>query len=285
LKVLVTGSSGKLGKEIIDLFRNRNIESLGVDLTAADTTDKQVDIRDEQQLNKLFDGVSHVIHTAALHGKHTDLNVPREEFVNTNILGTLNLLNLSVQHNVDRFIYTSTTSIYGGAMVSEKQAIWVDELLIPEPRDIYDITKQAAEELCKDFHKIEGLKTTVLRVSRFMEESKNNIANYRLYRGLDEQDGAIAHFLAATNNFHEFEIFNISNKSPFQIDDLEQLKNNPKQVILKYYPDAEKIYESMNWVFPISIDRVYDISKAERKLGYTPRQNFWKLINSSQQTI
>jgi nucleoside-diphosphate-sugar epimerase len=285
MKVLVTGSSGKLGKEIIDLFRNRNIESLGVDLTAADTTDKQVDIRDEQQLNKLFDGVSHVIHTAALHGKHTDLNVPREEFVNTNILGTLNLLNLSVQHNVDRFIYTSTTSIYGGAMVSEKQAIWVDELLIPEPRDIYDITKQAAEELCKDFHKIEGLKTTVLRVSRFMEESKNNIANYRLYRGLDEQDGAIAHFLAATNNFHEFEIFNISNKSPFQIYDLEQLKNNPKQVILKYYPDAEKIYESMNWVFPISIDRVYDISKAERKLGYTPRQNFWKLINSSQQTI
>ncbi len=279
MKVLVTGSSGRLGKEIIKYLRAREIAYIGIDLVPAETTDAVVDIRDRAKLDNLFSQVDHVIHTAALHGKHTDLNLPREDFIQVNILGTLNLLNLSVKHSIKKFVYTSTTSIYGKAMVHPEQAVWVEESLTPIPRDIYDITKQATENLCQDFFEKEGLATCVLRVSRFMDEPINNIVNYRLYRGLAETDGALAHYRALITPLDTFEIFNVSNKSPFTKGDLAKLKTNPVSVILNYFPRADEVYKARGWNFPTSIDRVYDITKAERILGYQPQQNFTEIIN------
>lgn len=279
MKVLVTGSTGRLGRVIVELLRAKGVDCIGMDIHASATTDILADIREKKDVAGIIKDVSHVIHTAAVHGRHMDMDVPRVDFVETNVLGTLNLLEAAVDHQVKSFIYTSTTSIYGKAMENNTAAVWVDEELPASPRDIYDITKLAAENLCRDFFEKEQLNGCTLRVSRFMDEPKNLIANYRLYRGLDERDGAEAHWLALNTTFKTYEIFNISNDTPFQVTDLEDLKTNAEEVILKYYPMARDIYQRNNWTFPTSIDRVYVIDKAKWMLHYRPGNNFLEYIS------
>jgi UDP-glucose 4-epimerase len=225
-------------------------------------------------------GFDAIIHTAAVHGKHYELGYPRDAFVATNITGTLNLLNACIKHNIKQFLYTSTTSIYGDAMLDSEKAVWVDELLIEQPRDIYDITKQTAEQLCKDFFYKEGLQTSIYRVARFLPENDNLKLNHRLYRGLDARDAAEALRLALGHNFKNFEIFNISGGSPFTRDDLQLLKTDPAKAILEYYPEAAKIYRENNWQFPTSVDRVYVCEKATDYFDYTPLYTFEYLLHN-----
>jgi UDP-glucose 4-epimerase len=279
MKVLVTGSAGRLGRVIVELLRAKGVDTIGIDLLESDTTDVLTDIREKKDVARIVRNVDHIIHTAAIHGRHMDIAVPRVDFVETNVLGTLHLLEASVQHQIKSFIYTSTTSIYGKSMENDIAAVWVDEELTPSPRDIYDITKLTAENLCRDFFEKEQLNGCILRVSRFMDEPKNAIANYRLYRGLDERDGAEAHWLALQARFKTFEIFNISNDTPFQKADLENLRSDPEKVILKYYPMAADIYKKKGWTFPSSIDRVYSIDKAKRMLNFRPGNNFLDFIS------
>lgn len=271
LPVVVTGSSGRLGREVVLLLRARGYLVRGLDLLPAPTTDALLDIRNADAVRELTRGAGAIIHTAALHGKHYDLRVSRQEFFRTNVEGTLNLLNVCVAHGIPKLLYTSTTSIYGQAMVNPAQAVWVDEDLVPQPRDIYDITKQAAEALCRDFSEKEGVQTVVLRASRFLPEPPNLALNHRLYRGLDERDGAWGHLLALEHPAPGFDTFNISAGSPFQPADLVPLRHDPVVVIRRRLPRAAAVYERLGWVFPATIDRVYCIGKAQRVLGYQPR--------------
>ena len=277
-EVLVTGSAGRLGKELVKLLKNAGYHVTGLDLVNSETTDVIGDILQKEFVEEITNEKDAVIHTAALHGKHYELNYPREAFIKVNIEGTHNLLAASVKNGIKKFIYTSTTSIYGKAMENKQQAVWVDEALVPQPRDIYDITKLTCELLCQDYFEKEGLETVVLRVSRFLPEEENTKANHRLYRGLDETDCAMAHLLALKKSLPKFEIFNISNDTPFEKEDLQTLYHNPKKAILKYFPQAEARYQQKNWQFPNCIDRVYSIAKAKKLLGYQPQNNFDKFI-------
>ncbi|KAA8480070.1 nucleoside-diphosphate-sugar epimerase [Arcticibacter tournemirensis] len=281
MKVLVTGSAGKLGSAVMQRLRSAGLTAIGADLIESPYTDVILDIKDKAGVLNVCRQINAVIHTAAIHGKHYDLDYPREAFVDTNICGTLNLLNASVQHRIQHFLYISTTSVYGTAMVDPLQAVWVDESLTEQPRDIYDITKQAAEQLCKDFFYKEGLHTSVYRVGRFLPEDPNVEANHRLYRGLDERDGAEALYLGLSHHFERFEIFNISSSSPFTKDDLIGLKKNPSEAIIKLYPQAAEIYKINGWSFPESIDRLYVTDKARELLGYSPKYTFDYLLKKS----
>lgn len=280
MKVLVTGSSGQLGKVTVAHLRAHGQQVTGIDIVPSATTDELIDLRDPAGVEKVSIGFDAVIHTAAIHGKHYELNYPREAFIHTNILGTLNLLNACVKNGISKLLHTSTTSIYGNAMVDADQAVWVDENLAERPRDIYDITKQTTEQLCRDFFYKEGLQTSVYRVGRFLPEDDNLKINHRLYRGLDERDGAEALRLAMDVKFNNFEIFNISSGSPFKQADLVKLKHDPKPVILNYFPQTEQIYRAKDWQFPESIDRVYVCDKAKRLLNYQPNYTFEYLLNS-----
>lgn len=279
MKVLVTGSSGQLGSVTVNHLRQHGHAVYGVDISPAETTDLLSDIRDQQTVLTFTKGFDAIIHTAAIHGKHFDLNYPRKDFVDTNIGGTLNLLNACAENGIGKFLYTSTTSIYGHAMVNAAKAVWVNETLPIQPRDIYDITKQAAEQLCNDFFYKETIQTSVYRVGRFLPEEDNLCINHRLYRGLDERDGAEALRLALDVTFKDFEIFNISSGSPFTQDELTAIKTSPKEIILKHYPNAEAIYKEKGWHFPDTIDRVYVCEKAGRCLGYQPKYTFEYLLH------
>jgi UDP-glucose 4-epimerase len=282
MRVLVTGSSGRLGAVTVNHLRKFGHEVVGIDLIRADTTNDQIDILNKEAVLAVTKNIGAIIHTAAVHGKHYELNYPREAFIDVNIYGTLNLLNACIANGVQKMLYTSTTSIYGDAMVDANQAVWVDEELAIKPRDIYDITKQTAEQLCKDFFYREGLQTSVYRVGRFLPETDNLKLNHRLYRGLDERDGAEGLRLALDQTFPEFEIFNITSSSPFKKEELIQLKQGPAEVIKKYYPQAETIYQSEDWELPKSIDRVYVIDKAKRYFGYEPKFTFDYLLNNPE---
>ncbi|WP_114941305.1 NAD-dependent epimerase/dehydratase family protein [Mucilaginibacter endophyticus] len=280
MRVLVTGSSGRLGAVTVKHLCSHGHDVTGIDVIPAETTDEQIDILNKEAVLAITKNIDAIVHTAAIHGKHYELNYPREAFIDVNIYGTLNLLNACIANGVSKLMYTSTTSIYGDAMVDDSRAVWVDEELMIKPRDIYDITKQTAEQLCKDFFYREGLQTSVYRVGRFLPEADNLKLNHRLYRGLDERDGAEGLRLALEKTFPEFEIFNITSSSPFKKDELVQLKQNPAEVVKKHYPDAEAIYKAKGWEFPKSIDRVYVSEKAKLYFGYEPKFTFDYLLNN-----
>ncbi|WP_343319527.1 NAD-dependent epimerase/dehydratase family protein [Sphingobacterium multivorum] len=279
MRILVTGSSGKLGSITVRNLRRAGHNVTGIDLLASDTTEHFLDIQQTEAVVEFARNYDAIVHTAALHGRHMDLNYSRQSFIDTNITGTLNLLNACVKNGVKRFLFTSTTSIYGKALVDSEKAVWVTEELTIQPRDIYDITKQACEELCRDFFEKEQLMTSVYRVGRFLPEPDNLMLNHRLYRGLDQRDGAEALRLGIETDFTSFQIFNISSGSPFEIEDLIELKFNPLNVIATRVPKAIEIYRQKGWSFPASIDRVYRSDKAMQLLGYKPKYTFEFLLD------
>lgn len=97
-------------------------------------------------------GVAAVLHTATLHKPHVATH-PRQDFVDTNVTGTLCLLEEAASAGVTAFVYTSTTSTFGEALrpPAGAPAAWVTEDVEPVPRNIYGVTKTAAEDLCELF--------------------------------------------------------------------------------------------------------------------------------------
>jgi len=108
-------------------------------------------------------GVRAVFHAATLHKPHVATH-SRQDFVDTNISGTLNLLEEAAAAGVESFVYTSTTSVFGDALVppAGAPAAWVTEQVRPQPKNIYGATKAAAEDLCQLFHRNQGLACLVL---------------------------------------------------------------------------------------------------------------------------
>ena len=276
MKVLITGTSGHIGSSISKTL-GLNHEIIGLDVKPGPFTSIVGNITHSQLVDKLCSQVDAVIHTAALHAPHVG-NVPKNEFQKTNIYGTHILLQASLQGSVKRFIYTSTTSLYGDALIPREKAVWVTENTTPIPRDIYDETKIAAEKEC--FHATQsGLTCISLRISRCFPEPERLMAIYRLHRGVDSRDVATAHELALLSDIKGFHIFNISAETQFQQEDTRELYSDAGNVLLKYYPWAEMKFAKREWQLPKSIDRVYVIEKAQKILGYKPKYNFDSMFN------
>ena len=167
MRVLVSGTSGQIGLAIAEML-SLNHSVIGVDLTPGKFTSHTGNMADRDFIFSVTKKTDAVIHTASLHAPHLK-EYPTKAFIDTNIKGTLNLLEASIENGVRRFIYASTTSLYGYAMKSSEKAVWVTENLMPQPRDIYDVTKIAAENLCRVMSLNYGLPCISLRVSRFSQ--------------------------------------------------------------------------------------------------------------------
>lgn len=276
MRVLVTGSSGQLGSALAEGLASEH-EPIGLDCVAGDWTRHLVNVTDRDAIFHSMKGIEAVIHTASLHHPHIATH-SRQAFIDVNITGTLNLLEAAIACDVKRFIYTSTTSLYGWSMVPVDEAVWVTEALAPCPRDIYDITKIAAEELCRTVAESSGMRMTCLRISRFFAQSPELLALYRLYRGVDLRDGVTAHLLALKSQKSSFEVYNISARSPFLQEDLSLLLQNAPQVLQHRVPQVVETFLRRGWHLPKQIDRVYVIEKAEQHLGYCPVYGFDEFI-------
>ncbi len=292
MKVLITGSSGHLGEALIRTHRQLGNTTVGVDLTASPFTDVVASIADPGVAERLMDGVEGVFHTATLHKPHVATH-SKAAFVETNISGTLELLEAAARQQVGFFVFTSTTSVFGDAMRPEpgEPAAWITEAVTPRAKNIYGATKLAAENLCLLFHRNHGLNTLVLRTSRFFPEeddsqaarqafsSANLKATEFLYRRVEISDVVSAH-LAAAAQAHNIGhgLFIISATSPFKPTDLTQLHSNPATVVARIYPEYQAIYEHQGFKMLNSIDRVYVNSKARSQLGWEPHYDFSTIL-------
>jgi nucleoside-diphosphate-sugar epimerase len=275
-KVLLTGSSGSIGSAIAERLV-KEYEVIGLDLRPGKFTHFTGDIADTCLVQKLVRQVEGVVHVASLHAPHVATH-SRTGFIETNIHGTEVLLSAASRQGVTRFVYTSTTSVYGDAMVPVDRAVWVTEKLAVRPRDIYDETKLAAEALCQEWAAQNQSTCVVLRMSRCFPEPERLMAVYRLYRGVDRRDVAEAHALALRWNQQPFAIFNISSQSPFKEEDAKQLHTDAASVIGLRCPRFADEFGRRGWTLPHQIDRVYVIDHARDRLGYRPRYGFAELL-------
>ncbi len=276
MKVLVTGSSGRIGGAIAARLMLRH-QVTGVDLRPGPLTTAIADLRDTRRMAELATGMDAVVHTASLHVPDLAARTA-QEFREVNVDATRRLLQACGDAGIRRFVYTSTTSLYGNALVPEAgAAVWVTEALAPRPRDIYDETKLAAEAACADAAR-SGMGCISLRMSRCFEEDPRLVAIYRLYRGVDAQDVAQAHELALASPYPGHEIYNISAPSPFTAGDCGRLLEEAGSLILERHPWAAAEFARRAWLLPPSIDRVYVVDKAMAGLGYRPEHDFASLF-------
>ena len=292
MKILVTGSAGHLGEALIRSLRASGDQPIGVDIKKSDFTDCVGNIADRSIVHSCIQGCEAVIHTATLHKPHVGTH-SRQDFVDTNISGTLNLLEESLETGCKSFVYTSTTSTFGDAMrpAPGDPAVWVTEDLRPKPKNIYGVTKTTAEELCELFHRRAGLPCVVLKTSRFFPEpddikDKRNLyedanlkVNELLFRRVDIADIVDAHRLAIEKaDYIGFDRFIISSTTPFKRADAEQLGINAPAVLERYVPSYLKFYADKKWKMFPTISRVYDNSLARDRLGWEPQYTFSKSI-------
>ena len=209
MRVMVTGSAGHLGEGLVRTLRERGHEAVGLDLLQSPFTTHVGSVTDGEIVRKCMRGVDVVIHAATLHKPHVGTH-SRQAFVDTNITGTLTVLEAALEAGVSGVVFSSTTSVFGGALVpAEGQpAAWIDEDVVPIPKNIYGVTKKAAEDLCELFFRSRGLPCVVLRISRFFPEPDDDPArrsqyddlnlkvNEYLHRRVDLADAVDAHILA-----------------------------------------------------------------------------------------
>src|SRR5262249_40392813 len=131
------------------------------------------DIADAELVAATMKGVGIVLHAAALHKPHV-ITHSRRDFVDTNITGTLSLLEASVREGVAAFVLTSTTSTFGDALIPApgEPAAWITEDVLPRSKNVYGATKLAAEDLGWLAHRKDGLPCIILRTSRFFPEDQ-----------------------------------------------------------------------------------------------------------------
>lgn len=292
MKVLVTGSAGHLGEALVRKLRDLNYEVVGVDVLSSAFTTHQGSIVDRAFVRNCLLGVSTIFHTATLHKPHVATHT-RQQFVDTNVTGTLNLLEEALAAKVDSFIFTSTTSVFGDAMAPAvgAPAAWVTEDLVPIPKNIYGVTKTAAEDLCQLFYRNHGLPCIVLRTSRFFPEeddfkdlresfSDDNLkVNEYLFRRVEIEDAVDAHLLAAKHAQRiGFGKYIISATTPFEEKHRLDLRTKADQVVSQLVPEYKAEYQRRTWKMFSDISRIYINEKARRELGWEPQFDFKKII-------
>jgi len=288
MKFLVTGSSGHLGEALMRVLASTSHSAVGIDLQPGAFTHHIGSIVHRPFVEEHLRGVNVVLHAATLHKPHIATH-SRQDFVDTNITGTLNLLEQAVSAGVESFVYTSTTSTFGRALVPppDAPAAWITEEVMPLPKNIYGATKLSAEHLCEMFQYRSSMPCVVLRTSRFFPEEDDDAArreaidmdnlkvNELLYRRADIEDIVTAHLMAAWKAPElGFDRFIISATSPFRREDLPALRVDAAAVVRRYVPGFEEIYADRGWDPLHVVDRVYVNTRARERLGWVPNYDF-----------
>ncbi len=295
MKILITGGAGFIGSNLIELLlRDRSNQ-----ITCIDNFDKlydpkikrrnissfrndpnyifnEIDIRDKNLENRLTGEYDAIVHLAAKAGVRSSILDPLE-YADVNISGTINMLEFAVKKKIRRFIFGSSSSVYGN---NPKQP-WKesDELMPISP---YAASKCAAEKygyVYTQLHKIQfiGLRFfTVygarqrpdLAINKFFQAITHGLpidlygdgTSIRDYTHVSDIVNAISQSLTA--ELPTYTIMNVSSSNPVKLIDLVKEINNivDKKADIRYLPDQ-----------PGDVDSTFgDISLARKYLGYNP---------------
>ena len=298
MRILLTGSSGWLGRFLAPRLRARGHDVIGLDVAPGVDTDAIGSVADRALVDRLFaaHGIEAVIHAGALH-KPDIIRYPPEAFAKVNVEGSRNLLEAAAAAGCDRFLFTSTTSLMisetvrAGKAGGATEAFWLDEAFGPiAPRNVYGATKVEAEQLCRRFHDDHGLAVLILRTGRFFPEEddthrdlsgENRKANEFLGRRLTVEDAAEAHVAALEAAPRlGFDTFVLAAPTPFARADAQELIDDAPAVIARHFPDAPALYARQGWSLPASVERVYDPARAEARLGFRCRTDFAAVLEA-----
>ena len=291
MRYLVTGSSGHLGEAIARVLKAQKANFATIDVIPGPFTQAVGSITDSAFVNSQMAGVDAVLHAATLHKPHV-VTHSRQDFIDTNITGTSNLLEAARLQGVSAFVFTSTTSAFGDALTPppDAPAAWITEDVAPISKNIYGATKLAAEDLCWLAHRKDGLPVIILRTSRFFPEETDDAAsraafsqpnlqtNEFLHRRVDIEDVVDAHLLAAQKAAQlGFERYIISATTPFTQNDLAELRSNCPAVLRRSI-DFEPGYRRLGWRMYPDISRVYVNTRARETLGWRPKHDFRSVL-------
>jgi UDP-glucose 4-epimerase len=184
---LVTGAAGFIGSHLVDALIERGHEVVALDDLSGGFRDNvnpkaefiEASCTDHERLARLFNdhAFDYVFHLAAYAAEGLSHFIKRFNYTN-NVIGSVNLINESVNHNVKRFIFTSSIAVYG------KNQLPMREDLTPAPEDSYGIAKYAVELDLKASHEMFGLDYVIFRPHNVYGERQNTGDKYRNVIGI-----------------------------------------------------------------------------------------------------
>ncbi len=307
--ILVSGCAGFIGSNFVKQFKKSfpKTKILGIDDFSTgrkEALERSIifyhdSILNEKLLGKIFSKhkPEYVFHFAALPSTHYSVEYPRHTS-EVNIVGTVALLEVSKNHGVKRFIYSSSSSIYGEA----KKLPIKESNNSPDPKSPYAVQKYASEQFCKIFSELFGLDTVCLRYANVFGPGQYGDSPYSavipawlesLYfpdkkrKAFIEGDGNQSRDFCYIDNVILANILAMKSKQKFNGDVLNiasgnQTKiNDVKKLIEKYTGKTLNLEKRSPRLGDIRYIW-FDVSKAKKLLGYNPQVN---LENGLKKTI
>ena len=289
--ILVTGGNGAVGSNLVKKLLNQSAKIVVLDDFSQSSTKNLAihknlkiikgNITDEKILKKIFSQkYDYIFHLAARFANELSVQNPIEDLI-VNIQGTLQILLHAAKQKPKRFIYTSSSSLYG-----TQKVISFKETLYPNPSTPYAASKLSAEHYCDVIGKLSGLKHTIVRLSNSYGpfdppgRFRNVIPNFfdaamhnkdivitgtgnetRDFTYIDDTVKGI--LLAASKKSAENQTFNLGTRKETKIIKIVK-------IILDLTKSKSKIIFKPRRAFDPIKRRKMDISKAKKLLGYCP---------------
>lgn len=283
-RIALTGSSGHLGSHLAPLLTEDGFDVVGLDVVEPHQPPPersrfvQVDLCDEDAVRGTLAGADLIVHCASIHPwkPYSDA-----QYLDCNVKGTWVLYTAAASLGIDRVVLTSSIAAVGyGA-----GAPWpVTEDVESPLGDLYSYTKHAQEDIAQMFADAGKVRTLALRPPAFMPKAELETGFSLTGAHALVEDIAEAHLEAvrvmsgrkpAGAEIAPFEAVFVTNQLPYGPDDatLMAAEGSARPLVLRHWPEAyewliTRGYEG-TWV-----PAVYDLSKARRLLGWSPKRNF-----------
>ena len=179
---LVTGGAGFIGSHVVDKLLDLGHKVIVIDNESSDGHDQyywnghaknyHLDIRHYGGIEEVFKGVDYVYHLAAKASVQASVDNPIPT-IQTQVMGTINVLEAARKHGVEKFVYSSTSAAYGN-----RNPIPNTEIMREDPLNAYAIGKLSGEQLVKAYHGLYGMKTVAFRYTNVYGERARHVGTY-----------------------------------------------------------------------------------------------------------
>ncbi len=189
MNILITGIAGLMGSRLASfIIKNTNHSVYGIDNLSGGFVENipkeskfyNFDLLDHEKVNHFFNEnkIDIVYHLAAYAAEGLSPFIRRFNYQN-NLIASVNLINASINHDVKRFVFTSSMAVYG-----DNPSVPFDESLTPRPIDPYGVAKFSVEQDLRIAYNQHGLEYTIIRPHNFYGVNQNIWDKYRNVLGI-----------------------------------------------------------------------------------------------------